>query len=43
MLLIFLTCIALYQTQVQGFFTMLIYAVGHSIPIIIINLGEGAL
>ena len=37
MLLIVLTYIALYQTAFQGFFTMLIYAVGLSIPIIVIS------
>ena len=37
MLIIVLTYIALYQTPVQGFLTMLIYAVGLSIPLIIIS------
>ncbi|MDO8874332.1 MAG: cytochrome c biogenesis protein CcdA [Methanoregula sp.] len=43
MLLIVLTCIALYQTAVQDFFTILIYAVGLSIPLIVISSLEGAL
>lgn len=43
MLLIVLTYIALYQTAVQGVFTMLIYAVGLSIPLIIISSLGGAL
>ena len=42
MLLIVLTYIALYQTAVQGFFTMLIYAVGLSIPLIVISSLGGA-
>jgi cytochrome c biogenesis protein CcdA len=37
MLLIVLTYIALYQTAFQGFFTMLIYAIGLSIPLIVIS------
>jgi cytochrome c-type biogenesis protein len=43
MLLIVLTYIALYQTAVQGLFTMLIYAVGLSIPLIVISSLGGAL
>jgi cytochrome c-type biogenesis protein len=43
MLLIVLTYIALYQTAFQGFFTMLIYAVGLSIPLIVISSVGGAL
>jgi len=42
MLIIALTYIALYQTAIQGFFTMLIYAIGLSIPLIIINSLGGA-
>jgi cytochrome c biogenesis protein CcdA len=42
MLLIVLTYIALYQTAFQGFFTMLIYAVGLSIPLIVISSLGGA-
>jgi cytochrome c biogenesis protein CcdA len=43
MLLIVLTYIALYQTAFQGLFTMLIYAVGLSIPLIVISSLGGAL
>lgn len=43
MLLIVLTYIALYQTAVQGVFTMLIYAIGLSIPLIVISSVGGAL
>ena len=43
MLLIVLTYIALYQTAIQGFFTMLIYGVGLSIPLIVISSLGGAL
>jgi len=43
MLLIFLMYIVLYQTAFQGFFTMLIYAVGLSIPLIVISSLGGAL
>ncbi len=43
MLLIVLTYIALYQTAYQGFFTMLVYAVGLSIPLIVISSAGGAL
>ncbi len=43
MLLIVLTYIALYQTALQGFFTILIYAVGLSIPLIVISSLGGAL
>lgn len=43
MLLIVLTYIALYQTAVQGIFTMLIYAIGLSIPLIVISSLGGAL
>ncbi len=42
MLLIVLTYIALYQTAFQGLFTMLIYAIGLSIPLIIISSLGGA-
>jgi len=37
MLIIVLTYIALSQTMVQGFFTMLIYGAGLSIPLIVIS------
>ncbi len=43
MLLIVLTYIALYQTALQGFFTMLVYGVGLSIPLIVISSMGGAL
>lgn len=43
MLLVVLTYIALYQSAVQGVFTMLIYAVGLSIPLIAISSLGGAL
>ena len=43
MLLIVLTYIALYQTAFQGFFTILIYAVALSIPLIVISSLGGAL
>jgi cytochrome c-type biogenesis protein len=43
MLLIVLTFIALSQTAVQGVFTMLIYAVGLSIPLILISSLGGTL
>jgi cytochrome c biogenesis protein CcdA len=43
MLLIVLTYIALYQTAAQGFLTMLVYAVGLSIPLIVISSLGGAL
>jgi cytochrome c-type biogenesis protein len=43
MLLIVLTYIALYQTAFQGFFTMLIYATGLSIPLIVISSLGGTL
>lgn len=43
MLLIVLTYIALYQNAIQGFFTMLLYAVGLSIPLITISSLGGAL
>jgi len=43
MLLIVLTYIALYQTAFQGLFTMLIYAAGLSIPLIVISSLGGAL
>jgi len=43
MLLIVLTYIALSQTAIQGFFTILIYAVGLSIPLIIISSLGGVL
>jgi cytochrome c biogenesis protein CcdA len=43
MLLIVLTYIALYHTAFQGFFTILIYAVGLSIPLIVISSLGGAL
>ncbi len=42
MLLIILTYIALYQTAFQGFFTMLVYTVGLSIPLIVISSLGGA-
>jgi len=37
MLIIVLTYIALYQTAIQGFFTMLVYGIGLSIPLIVIS------
>jgi cytochrome c biogenesis protein CcdA len=43
MLLVVLTYIALYQTAFQGFFTMLVYAIGLSIPLIVISSFGGAL
>lgn len=43
MLLVVLTYIALYQTAVEGFFTMLVYAVGLSIPLILVSSLGGAL
>jgi cytochrome c-type biogenesis protein len=43
MLIIILTYVALYQTPVQGFLTMLIYAVGLSIPLIVISSIGGAI
>lgn len=43
MLLIVLTYVALYQTAVQGVFTMLVYAIGLSIPLIAISSLGGAL
>jgi len=43
MLLIVLTYIALFQTAFQGLFTMLIYAIGLSIPLIVISSLGGAL
>ena len=42
MLLIVLTYIVLYQTLLEGFFTMVIYAVGLSIPLIVISSVGGA-
>ena len=42
MLIIVLTFIALYQTALQGFFTILTYAIGLSIPLIIISSVGGA-
>jgi cytochrome c biogenesis protein CcdA len=43
MLIVVLTWIALYQTALQGFFTMLVYGVGLSIPLIAISSLGGAL
>lgn len=43
MLLIVLTYIALYQTAFQGFLTMLVYAIGLSIPLIVISSIGGTL
>jgi cytochrome c-type biogenesis protein len=43
MLLIVLTYIALYQTAFPGLFTMLVYAVGLSIPLIVISSLGGAI
>jgi cytochrome c-type biogenesis protein len=43
MLLVVLTYIALYQTAVAGFFTVFIYAVGLSIPLLLISSVGGAL
>jgi cytochrome c biogenesis protein CcdA len=42
MLIIVLTYIALYQTIAQGFVTILIYAIGMSIPLIVISSAGGA-
>ena len=42
MLLVVLTYIALYQNMFQGFFTILVYAIGLSIPLIIISSAGGA-
>lgn len=42
MLIIVLTYIALYQNMFEGFFTILIYAVGLSIPLIVISSVGGA-
>ncbi|MGA2122024.1 MAG: cytochrome c biogenesis protein CcdA [Methanoregula sp.] len=43
MLIIVLTYITLYQTALQGLFTILVYAVGLSIPLIVISSLGGAL
>ncbi len=43
MLLVVLAWIALYQTAVQGFFTVLIYAIGLSVPLIILSSVGGAI
>jgi cytochrome c biogenesis protein CcdA len=43
MLIVVLTYIALSQTMVQGFFTMLIYGAGLSIPLIVISSIGGAI
>jgi len=43
MLIIVLTYIALSQTMVQGFFTILLYGAGLSIPLILISSVGGAL
>jgi len=43
MLLVVLTYIALWQTAFQGFFTILVYAIGLSIPLIVISSVGGAL
>jgi len=43
MLIIVLTYIALYQTALQGLFTILVYAMGLSIPLIVISSLGGAL
>lgn len=43
MLLVVLTYTALYQTAIQGLVTMLIYAIGLSIPLIVISSLGGAL
>ncbi len=42
MLLIVLTYIALNQTALQGFFTILVYAIGLCIPLIVISSAGGA-
>ncbi len=42
MLLIVLTYIALYQTAIEGLFTIFVYAVGLSIPLIVISSVGGA-
>ncbi len=42
MLIVVLTYIALYQTAVQGVFTILVYAIGMSIPLIVISSVGGA-
>ncbi|MFA6362650.1 cytochrome c biogenesis CcdA family protein [Methanoregula sp.] len=43
MLIIVLTYIALYQTMFQGFLTILVYAIGLSIPLIVISSVGGAI
>jgi len=43
MLIVVLTYIALYQTMAQGFVTILVYAIGMSIPLIVISSAGGAL
>ncbi|MDD1703479.1 MAG: sulfite exporter TauE/SafE family protein [Methanoregula sp.] len=43
MLIIVLTYIALYQNMFQGFFTILVYAIGLSIPLIAISSVGGAI
>jgi cytochrome c biogenesis protein CcdA len=43
MLIIVLTYIALYQTMAQGFVTILVYAIGLSIPLIVISSLGGAI
>lgn len=42
MLIVVLTYIALYQTMAQGFVTILVYAIGMSIPLIVISSVGGA-
>jgi len=43
MLLIVLTCIALFQTAFTGIFTIPVYGIGLSIPLIVISSVGGAL
>ena len=42
MLLVVLTYIALYQTALEGLFTIFVYAVGLAIPLIVISSVGGA-
>ena len=42
MLLVVLTYIALYQTALEGLFTILVYAVGLALPLIVISSLGGA-
>ncbi|MDD1702308.1 MAG: hypothetical protein LUQ31_04945 [Methanoregula sp.] len=42
LLIVVLTYIALYQTMAQGFVTLFVYAIGMSIPLIVISSVRGA-